>query len=131
MGGSRRRGRIAGGGYLRTALAAGDNRGAVAGPLLAAGLVGWVGIRPAFYFALIPGTGARRPAASCRCRQGNANSSRIRGQDRRAARVERFERRSKLDAALRTGRPRSARSRNPVHEPIRLYMAECWRAVQK
>lgn len=34
---------------------AGDNLGAVAGPLLAAGLVGWVGIRPAFYFAFIPG----------------------------------------------------------------------------
>jgi MFS family permease len=34
---------------------AGDNLGAVAGPLLAAGLVGWVGIRPAIYFAFIPG----------------------------------------------------------------------------
>lgn len=34
---------------------AGDNLGAVVGPLLAAGLVGWVGIRPAFYFAFIPG----------------------------------------------------------------------------
>jgi MFS family permease len=37
---------------------AGDNLGAVAGPLLAAGLVSWVGIRPAFYFAFIPGAGA-------------------------------------------------------------------------
>lgn len=34
---------------------AGDNLGAVVGPLLAAGLVGWVGIRPTFYFAFIPG----------------------------------------------------------------------------
>jgi MFS family permease len=37
---------------------AGDNLGAVAGPLLAAGLVGWVGIRPAIYFAFIPGVAA-------------------------------------------------------------------------
>jgi len=34
---------------------AGDNLGAVAGPLLAAGLVAWIGIRPAIYFAAIPG----------------------------------------------------------------------------
>lgn len=34
---------------------AGDNLGAVAGPLLAAGLVTWVGIRSAIYFAFIPG----------------------------------------------------------------------------
>jgi MFS family permease len=34
---------------------AGDNLGAVAGPLLAAGLVAWVGIRPALYLAAIPG----------------------------------------------------------------------------
>jgi MFS family permease len=34
---------------------AGDNLGAVAGPLLAAGLVAWLGIRPAIWFALIPG----------------------------------------------------------------------------
>ena len=34
---------------------AGDNLGAVAGPLLAAGLVAWLGIRPAIYFAAIPG----------------------------------------------------------------------------
>lgn len=34
---------------------AGDNLGAVAGPLLAAGLVAWVGIRPAIYFAFVPG----------------------------------------------------------------------------
>ncbi len=34
---------------------AGDNLGAVAGPLLAAGLIAWLGIRPALYFAAIPG----------------------------------------------------------------------------
>lgn len=34
---------------------AGDNLGAVVGPLLAAGLITWVGIRPAMYFACIPG----------------------------------------------------------------------------
>ncbi len=34
---------------------AGDNLGAVVGPLLAAGLVVWVGIRPAIYFAFLPG----------------------------------------------------------------------------
>lgn len=33
---------------------AGDNLGAVAGPLLAAGLVAWVGIRPALWVAAIP-----------------------------------------------------------------------------
>lgn len=34
---------------------AGDNLGAVAGPLLAAVLVTWIGIRPALYLAAIPG----------------------------------------------------------------------------
>jgi MFS family permease len=34
---------------------AGDNLGAVVGPLLAAGLVTWVGIRPTIYCAFIPG----------------------------------------------------------------------------
>lgn len=34
---------------------AGDNLGAVAGPLLAAGLVAWIGIRPAMWCAAIPG----------------------------------------------------------------------------
>jgi MFS family permease len=34
---------------------AGDNLGAVVGPLLAAALVAWLGIRPAIYFAAIPG----------------------------------------------------------------------------
>jgi len=35
---------------------AGDNLGAVAGPLLAAGLVAWVGIRHAIWFAVVPGS---------------------------------------------------------------------------
>jgi MFS family permease len=34
---------------------AGDNLGAVLGPLLAAGLVAWLGVRPALYLAAIPG----------------------------------------------------------------------------
>ncbi len=51
---------------------AGDNLGAVAGPLLAAGLVAWVGIRPALYLAAVPGvfaavaiTVAAREARRC------------------------------------------------------------------
>lgn len=35
---------------------AGDNLGAVVGPLLAAGLVAWLGIRPALYLSAVPGT---------------------------------------------------------------------------
>jgi len=34
---------------------AGDNLGAVAGPLLAAGLVDWIGVRPTLYLAAVPG----------------------------------------------------------------------------
>ncbi len=34
---------------------AGDNLGAVVGPLAAAGLVAWLGLRPAIWFALVPG----------------------------------------------------------------------------
>jgi MFS family permease len=34
---------------------AGDNLGAVAGPLLAAALVAWIGVRPTLYLAAIPG----------------------------------------------------------------------------
>lgn len=34
---------------------AGDNLGAVVGPLAASGLVAWLGIRPAIYFSAIPG----------------------------------------------------------------------------
>jgi MFS family permease len=60
---------------------AGDNLGAVAGPLIAAGLVAWLGIRPAIYFAVIPGvfaaisiTVAVREAG----RQGNIQRGRVR-----------------------------------------------------
>jgi MFS family permease len=35
---------------------AGDNLGAVVGPLLAAGFVGWIGIRPALLLAAVPST---------------------------------------------------------------------------
>jgi MFS family permease len=35
---------------------AGDNLGAVAGPLVAAGLVSWIGIRPAMVLAVVPGS---------------------------------------------------------------------------
>lgn len=34
---------------------AGDNMGAVAGPLLAAGLISWLGVRPTLYLAAVPG----------------------------------------------------------------------------
>jgi MFS family permease len=34
---------------------AGDNLGAVAGPLLAAGLVAWIGVRPTLYLSALPG----------------------------------------------------------------------------
>ncbi|MGW1149043.1 MFS transporter [Streptomyces sp. NPDC002454] len=34
---------------------AGDNLGAVVGPLAAAGLVAWLGVRPAIWFAFLPG----------------------------------------------------------------------------
>jgi hypothetical protein len=37
---------------------AGDNAGAVAGPLLAAGLIAWLGIRPALLLAFVPGLAA-------------------------------------------------------------------------
>jgi len=47
---------------------AGDNLGAVAGPLLAAGLVAWVGVRPALYLAAIPGLFAAAAARESRRR---------------------------------------------------------------
>jgi MFS family permease len=60
---------------------AGDNLGAVAGPLLAAGLVAWVGIRPAIYFAFVPGVFAAvaiTVAAREARRQGDGPRQRIR-----------------------------------------------------
>lgn len=61
---------------------AGDNLGAVAGPLLGSGLIAWLGIRPALYLAAVPGVfaavaivvavaqarGGARPAAPSRRR---------------------------------------------------------------
>ncbi len=61
---------------------AGDNLGAVAGPLMAAGLVAWVGIRHAIWFAVIPGllaavaiTVAAREAAHQRHDPGKATAT--------------------------------------------------------
>ncbi len=68
----------------------GDNLGAVAGPLLAGGLVSWVGIRPTLYLAGVPGFFAAVTIAFA------AREARRRG---RAAKVER---RARLQlAALR------------------------------
>lgn len=61
---------------------AGDNLGAVAGPLLAAGLVAWVGIRHALWFAVVPGSLAA-VAISLAARQ--ARKARWAGDDRDAA----------------------------------------------
>jgi MFS family permease len=62
---------------------AGDNLGAVAGPLLAAGLVTWIGIRPTLYLSAIPGVFAAVAitfaAAEARTQRGPA---------RRRARLE-------------------------------------------
>lgn len=64
---------------------AGDNLGAVAGPLLAAGLVAWLGVRPALYMAAIPGvfavfaiTIAAREAASRPPGSASAHRRRLR-----------------------------------------------------
>jgi len=60
---------------------AGDNLGAVVGPLLAAGLVAWLGIRPALYCAAIPGMFAAvaiTVAARAARRRGAAGARRIR-----------------------------------------------------
>lgn len=60
---------------------AGDNLGAVVGPLAAAGLVAWLGIRPAIWFALIPGVLAAVAigfAAREARRHGNGVRERIR-----------------------------------------------------
>ncbi len=60
---------------------AGDNLGAVVGPLAAAGLVAWLGIRPAIWFALIPGVLAAIAigfAAREARRHGNGVRQRIR-----------------------------------------------------
>jgi MFS family permease len=58
---------------------AGDNFGAVVGPLLAAGLVAWVGIRPAIYFAFVPGAlAAVAILVAARAARGHARGPRER-----------------------------------------------------
>lgn len=60
---------------------AGDNLGAVIGPLLAAGLVTWVGIRPTIYLAFLPGllaAGAITIAAREARNHGVAPAGRVR-----------------------------------------------------
>lgn len=61
---------------------AGDNLGAVAGPLLAAGLVRWLGIRPALYLSAVPGLFAAvaitaAAAEARRHRSGTARRARL------------------------------------------------------
>lgn len=51
---------------------AGDNLGAVAGPLLAAGLIASIGIRPAMYVAAVPGVVAAA-AITIAARQAHAS----------------------------------------------------------
>lgn len=65
---------------------AGDNLGAVIGPLLAAALVGWIGVRPTIYVAFLPGllaavaiTVAARESRRQGERPGGAIGLRLRG----------------------------------------------------
>lgn len=57
---------------------AGDNLGAVVGPLLAAGLVAWLGVRPALFLAAIPGllAAVAITVAARQARRTNATISR-------------------------------------------------------
>ncbi|WP_343599290.1 MFS transporter [Mycobacterium sp.] len=73
---------------------AGDNLGAVAGPLLAAGLVAWVGVRPALYLAAIPGLFA----AVAIIVAARESRRRVRADGRRAPR--RLELRALRDAGM-------------------------------
>jgi MFS family permease len=63
---------------------AGDNLGAVVGPLLAAGLISWVGIRPTLYLSAVPGLFA---AFAITVAAGEARRQR-RDPERRRVRVE-------------------------------------------
>ena len=78
---------------------AGDNLGAVVGPLLAAGLVSWVGIRPAIYFAFIPGAFAAL-AIGVAAREARQRNRRPQRQPGRAAVGLRALRHSGLPRAL-------------------------------
>lgn len=73
---------------------AGDNLGAVAGPLLAAGLVTWVGVRPALYLAAVPGLFAAIAIIVA------ARESRRSGQTRRESSPRRLELRALRDAGM-------------------------------
>jgi MFS family permease len=73
---------------------AGDNLGAVMGPLLAAGLVAWLGVRPALYLAAIPGLFAAA-AIIVAARQSRKRTRAGSGSSRR-----RFEFRALRDAGM-------------------------------
>jgi MFS family permease len=73
---------------------AGDNLGAVAGPLLAAGLVTWVGVRPALYLAAVPGLFAAIAIIVA------ARESRRSVQTRRESSPRRLELRALRDAGM-------------------------------
>ena len=73
---------------------AGDNLGAVAGPLLAAGLVTWVGVRPALYLAAVPGLFAAIAIIVA------ARESRRRAHTRRESAPRRLELRALRDAGM-------------------------------
>ncbi len=66
---------------------AGDNLGAVAGPLLAAALVAWLGIRPAMYLAAIPGLFAA-VAITVAAREARRHRAAATAAGRRRARLE-------------------------------------------
>lgn len=74
---------------------AGDNLGAVAGPLLASGLVAWVGVRPTLYVAAIPGLLAAAAIVVA------ARQSRSRVTASTEAVSRRFEFRALRDAGMR------------------------------
>jgi MFS family permease len=73
---------------------AGDNLGAVAGPLMAAGLVAWIGVRPTLYLAAVPGLFAALAIILA------ARESRRRAPTRRASSPRRLELRALRDAGM-------------------------------
>jgi MFS family permease len=80
---------------------AGDNLGAVAGPLLAAGLVAWLGIRPAMLLAVVPGLFAA-VAIVVAAREARRHAEPGREGDRRGRRMDPAAlRRAGLGGALR------------------------------
>jgi MFS family permease len=73
---------------------AADNLGAVAGPLLAAGLVTWVGVGPALYLAAVPGLFAAIAIIVA------TRESRLSAQTRRESSPRRLELRALRDAGM-------------------------------